>query len=291
MPESVTTPDPLICQNCGGTRKAVYSAMEGCQVYRCGRCHSLFAVFPPADEDRPPWDSPGVTETFLAALRKRREIQAETMLARFGEQLRGRRILDYACGQGIFSKIAIEKGFDLHGCDYQVDGTVERLIPADRLLSVETSWGWPESEAGFDTLVALDVLEHVPHVDRFLGTLEGHGVDRVLAKIPLCDGPGGLMARSLAACRKPGFLSTLLLVEDVSPHVHFFTAKGFVSLFERAGFRLVERLNVVEVGSELADRNRGPVGASSLLMKSAGTVLEKVSPMWADTAAFLFERA
>ena len=94
----------------------------------------------------------------------------------------------------------------------------------------------------------------------------------------------------LAKLGKGAFLETLLLKEDVSPHVHFFTSKGLIQLFQRKGFALESKFKFAEVGAELAERNRGPIGISSMLMRISGVLLEFISPWWADTSVFLFRR-
>ena len=102
----------------------------------------------------------------------------------------------------------------------------------------------------------MDVLEHIPDIVKFIETIKSNGVDQVLIKIPLLEGPGGWISELLAKLGKGAFLETLLLKEDVSPHVHFFTSKGLIQLFQRKGFALESKFKFAEVGAELAERNR-----------------------------------
>ena len=187
-----------ICQNCLGARKAVY-VLKDCQLYKCSTCRTLFAKFPTKNnDDLAPWASPGVSDAFMSALEARRAIQANIILSHYSERLSGRKLLDYACGQGIFSKVAIAKGFDLYGCDYMIDSSISPSISQEKLLDVEESWGWPATDLSFDTFIGLDVLEHIPDIVKFIETIKSNGVDQVLIKIPLLEGPGGWISELLA---------------------------------------------------------------------------------------------
>ena len=231
-----------------------------------------------------------MTESFRRALEKRRYKQACAILQSFQDRLEDKTILDYACGQGIFSKKAHESGLDIYGCDYKIDRKLERKIVGERLLSVESSWGWPNSDIDFDTFVGLDMLEHVPNLSSFLEVLVSRKIQNVVIKVPLVSGPGGLFSKIMADLGKPSILETLLLTKDVSPHVHFFSAKGLTTLFAHHGFCLDRKINLAEVGEELSERNRGAVVGSPTLLRLSGRLLETMSAVWPDTAVFWFKR-
>jgi len=88
-------------------------------------------------------------------------------------------VLDYGCGVGFFSVWLHNKGYkDLYG--YELPG-VQKSIMAEA-FKTRGIGVWDHDRAGFNTVICLNVLEHVEHPLELLHKLYGLG-KRVIADI------------------------------------------------------------------------------------------------------------
>ena len=239
-----------------------------------------------------PWDVSSITETFAKALRERRTVQGRRILRSFGDVLGLGPVLDYGCGQQVFLAQLLAAGHDATGSDVGLpDGAVAGGVPSDRFIRLNTPWAVPRP-GEWTSIVLLDVLEHHPDPSRFVRSLAGPRF--LLVKVPLVTGPIGRIARAGVRMGKPALMETLLLVGDVSPHLRFFTAAGLDQVAAEAGYERRRRLNLADVGFELADRIRGGLGPRSqparVAAAAAGLGFAALAPLWTDTAVFLYER-
>ena len=238
-----------------------------------------------------PWDVSSITETFQQALRNRRCRQAARIVEWFGAVLAEGPVLDYGCGHQAFLAASLAAGYDATGCDVGVPGLAVG-VPTERLIHLEHPWDVP-GPGTWTTVVLLDVLEHHPEPEAFLSALGGPRY--LVVKVPLLTGPVGVLARAGVRLNRPALMETLLLVDDVSPHLRFFTAAGLDDTAGAAGYVRRRRRNLPDVGAELPDRIRGGIAPTRRPMRSAmaavGTGLAAVAPVWADTAVFLYERS
>ncbi len=152
------------------------------------------------------------------------------LLNHFPEQGQGRRVLDIGCAVGYLSEILADRGFSVASIDWP--GTPH---PA----TVEFSGGDLDDGLGpvaglFDYIICADVLEHLRDPLRLLK--ECH---QRLA-------PGGVLLGSLPNSAHWYFRWNVLLGRFPqherglfdSTHLHFYNWEGWVTLFERAGFRI-----------------------------------------------------
>jgi hypothetical protein len=259
---------------------------------RCPGCGSLWAARVRASPGLAPWSEQDVTEKFYAALKMRRERQARTIVERMRPLLAEGPVLDYACGQGAFLRVALSAGVDAWGCDIV---TPEDLAPdlAARVIHLDTPWSLPDSPSvGWQTIALLDVLEHHPEPLAFARSLPAA---HLVVKVPIASGPIGLGARAFSRIGRSGLIETLFLVGDAAPHTVFFTIKGLRRLLERAGWRATRVLRLADVGRELPDRIRNAPPAAQrsagrAVLAAAGALLAAAAPAWPDTAVVACDR-
>lgn len=260
----------------------------------CDASGSLLVEHQAGAEGRDPWDVASITETFAGALRLRRERQARRIIERYGDVLGRGPVLDYGCGQRVFLEQLLASGYDATGCDVGVPnaGAAPAAVPEERFVRLDRPWTVPATHQ-WTTVVLLDVLEHHPEPEAFLRLLGGPRF--LVVKVPLVSGPVARLARAGVRLGRPRLMETLLLVGDVSPHLWFFTAEGLDRVARSAGYVRRRRLNLSDVGAELADRVRGDLAGTARALRPAmaavGAGLAAIAPVWPDTAVFLYERA
>lgn len=242
-----------------------------------------------ASEPTNPWDVPSITDEFTKALVKRRRLQSERIIRRYGDLLRSGPVLDYGCGHGAFLTQLLAAGIDAAGCDIGVPGDVHADRP-DRFHLLDKPWAIPLG-GPWKTVVLLDVLEHHSRPVEFLSAL---GAPNLLLKVPLQTGPIGLAARLALRANRPALMETLLLVGDVSPHFIFFTVKGLDAVLTEAGYVRKSMLRQADVGAELPSRIRGGLAVSNRVVRlglaGSGLGLAAAARIWPDTATFHYAR-
>ena len=179
---------------------------------------------------------------------RRRQAEYRRILDAFGPALRegrGRRLLDYGCGAGLFLEVAYERGFDAYGVDLSPDSVAAaRRRPGGGKAYLGAPADVPEIAAGgFDVITLWSVLAHLPRPVDDVTMLR-----RLLA-------PGGVLlihtvnANSLLLKayreRWGGFTPN---------HLVFFSARTLPLLLRRAGFAGVE-LRPMYPGSGLRPRH------------------------------------
>lgn len=114
----------------------------------------------------------------------------------------GARVLDFGCAKGYLVKALRLLGRDAFGCDssrYAISKAPEDVAPFLRWLrpgNIENGTAWRRAlDAGFDWVIAKDVLEHLPDRVSVLAALQvlradTNGKGRLWAAIPLGDGNG-----------------------------------------------------------------------------------------------------
>ncbi len=269
---------------CCGAALAPYADTPKVEVFRCRSCGTYAARFKQKRPEAPDsWRDPSITDNFLKALKYRRELQSELILTSLSDVFSRSPALDYACGQGDFLAQALARGIDCDGCEL---GIAEK----DHLFKLTSAWTFPKNARRYETLLLLDVLEHHPDPGAFLRDLKSRGIKNLIIKVPLNTGPIALVSRALACIGRTSLLERLLLVDEPSPHLFFFSTEGLKNLVAREGFKFKGVLPLAEVGCELPQRlRREPTGVVRLFLSFAGWKLAALSTIWPDTAVLLFE--
>ncbi|WP_286175630.1 bifunctional glycosyltransferase/class I SAM-dependent methyltransferase [Arthrobacter sp. NEB 688] len=160
------------------------------------------------------------------------------------------RVLDVGCSDGAFGALARRAGHEVVGVDLvKHDGVGERL---DGFVEADLGRGLPDAVgAGYDRVVAADVLEHVADPESLLRDITARLADggEILVSVPNF---GHWYPRGRTAVGRFDYDSRGPLDEG---HLRFFTRRSFERLVARSGLTVLER-DVVGVPVDVLDRGR-----------------------------------
>jgi SAM-dependent methyltransferase len=138
------------------------------------------------------------------------------------------------CSGGDLSVRLVERGFALTSVDRPGE-TPPALPEAAAFLAADLDEGLPGLlRPPFDFILCADLLEHLKEPDRLLASLPGALAEggRLVASLP---NSGNLYFRlNILMGRFPAHDRGLF----DRTHLHFYTWRGWVELFEKAGFRV-----------------------------------------------------
>jgi 2-polyprenyl-3-methyl-5-hydroxy-6-metoxy-1,4-benzoquinol methylase len=149
----------------------------------------------------------------------------------------GLRVLDAGCGNGAFSRVLAERGYEVSGCDLSESGiaVARKASPECRFecLSVYDDFLAAFGEP-FDVIVSIEVVEHLYDPDTFIKR-----VREALA-------PGGLFVMTTPY---HGYWKNLLIAASgkgdthynplqVGGHIKFWSRKSMAALLHRNGFEI-----------------------------------------------------
>jgi SAM-dependent methyltransferase len=234
---------PVACLLCGEARlQALLHAYDrkhkaprwDYHVVRCAGCGLLFRHPGIRPERLGDLYSSGNYARFLAGKYTRKRIRRyRVTMAPFGRLFRkgrGRRLLDFGCGNGLFLDIAHRRGFDCYGVDLAADAIeVVRQKPSGQHAYHGTPTDIPQLAAGgFDVITMWSVLAHLAQPVDDLTMLR-----RLLA-------PSGVL---LLLTVNAGSLKFKHDLETwggfTANHLAFFAPDTLRLLLRRAGFRAV----------------------------------------------------
>lgn len=200
------------------------------EMFRCGRCGTVQVSEVPSDARLQEFYrrynetyTAGMGARFAAEMAKRFRAKFRLM-QRFGAG-QGR-LLDVGCGEGMFLRMAAERGYEALGCDYSVRSSYP---PGVRVVAgvLDQPGGLPFPDASFDVVTIWAVIEHVRDPRQAL--LE---IRRVLR-------PGGLLFCDTPLCGQACELYAAARSHWFCPpeHLHVFSAAGLRLLHENAGLQ------------------------------------------------------
>jgi 2-polyprenyl-3-methyl-5-hydroxy-6-metoxy-1,4-benzoquinol methylase len=151
----------------------------------------------------------------------------------FGER-RGKRLLDFGCGAGNLSRVAVEEGMQVTGIE--ADPVAREALQAAcmRVHADLNSLRSSEPEARFDWIVLWNVIEHLRRPWNDLAALK-----EVLT-------PGGLLflATPNASSLKGLLLRARWDQRSNLTHFFYFTSKSLGAVLRKAGFSEPQELHV-----------------------------------------------
>lgn len=148
---------------------------------------------------------------------------------------RGQKILDIGCGDGLFLKLACEKGAFCTGLDLSIKAVEKarlRLPEIEILRSDVTTQALPFSDGNFDVVSAQDVLEHVFEPEKVL-----REINRVTRRYAIICVPNFSSLPSRIQCL---FGKIPENNKHHKGHVYWFNLPVLKSVLIKTGFRIVK---------------------------------------------------
>lgn len=135
----------------------------------------------------------------------------------------GRRVLDVGCGKGVYAEFLAERGFEVLGIDSETN-----LLPRRGKASyaVADVYSLPFKDSSFDTVLCLDVLEHLE--DDVSGLREAARVARrnIVATVPNACVPRAFKLVGVTWCSR----------EDPT-HVRYYSEAELRELFKKVSLK------------------------------------------------------
>ena len=150
------------------------------------------------------------------------ESRVSSSILAFVRARAGRRIIDFGCGTGGYAALLRQSGFDVTAVDQNpvyVAATASLGVPAERV-----NGALPFPDRAFDTLMMIEVLEHVSDddVEAVLADIRRVVRRNVLITVPDCE--------DVSALQRAGVTHEHFLAAD---HVQFFTKPRLQALLDR----------------------------------------------------------
>jgi len=141
---------------------------------------------------------------------------------RFASRHAGQSILDLGCGYGAYSLALREQGRQCVGCDINLDYL--KTASSAGLPVVAADGGLPFPDKSFDTVLLLEVVEHVPGIESLLKDAFRVARKNVLVTVPNSE--------DLELLKSNDVTYGHMLSSD---HVHFFDPAGLTQLLRSYG--------------------------------------------------------
>jgi SAM-dependent methyltransferase len=170
-----------------------------------------------------------LTGKYARKRRRRYELVMDSFSPLFADG-RGRRLLDFGCGAGLFLEVAHKRGFDSYGVDLSQDAIDRaRTKPWGANAHFGSPLDVPEIAAGgFDVITLWSVLAHLPRPVEDFTTFR-----RLLA-------PGGVLLVLTVNANSLGLKANGERWNGFTPnHLKFFSPSTLSRLLARAGFAAV----------------------------------------------------
>jgi len=198
-------------------------------ILQCSRCGMVSAAPRMTHDEVLDGYAQVVDEAYLIEEEARRELFSWVSGAMGGFPVRGRRLLEVGSNVGLFLSVAREHGWDVRGIEpskWAVQWGSEHFGVPLRQGTIEDL---EESPGSADTIVMLDVLEHLADpldaLRRLRDVVDDEGL-LVLSTVNL----SGLHARWRDG-KWPWFIRS---------HLHYFSPETLAAMLAKAGFRMVQ---------------------------------------------------
>ena len=139
---------------------------------------------------------------------------------RFAARHAGESVLDLGCGYGAYSLALASNGRRCIGCDVNLDYLKPARASGLPVVAVDSNL--PFADKAFDTVLLLEVVEHVPSIEAILKEAFRVARKNVLITVPNSEDLDQLKGNDVTYAH--------MLSSD---HVHFFDPAGFTSLLEK----------------------------------------------------------
>jgi 2-polyprenyl-3-methyl-5-hydroxy-6-metoxy-1,4-benzoquinol methylase len=159
--------------------------------------------------------------------------QVDYALVDFAQQHAGPSIVDLGCGLGGYSKVLAERGFQVQAFDV-VPEYVERARGLGVAAELYDGERLPLADASVDTVILLEVIEHLEQPERVLAEARRVARRNVLVTTPNCTQSFGMV---------PIEFSHMLDTD----HRHFFTEQSLRELLDQVfGSCVIEQVAPID---------------------------------------------
>src|SRR6185295_7426634 len=141
-------------------------------------------------------------------------------LVRFAQRYAGPTVLDLGCGFGAYSGALMAAGLKCVGCDINLDYLRKAAGNGLPVINVDSVLPFPDSS--FDTVLILEVLEHVASVEKVLSEAFRVARKNVLITVPNSENIEQMKANDVTYAH--------MLSSD---HLHFFDPASLEALLRR----------------------------------------------------------
>lgn len=148
----------------------------------------------------------------------------EEILLLLDETVRGGKTLDFGCGRGNLVSTLVARGIDAHGIEIDRSAIRTHLLPhvADRITLYDGTFPLPYENAAFDTVTAVEVIEHVPDFEAAVAEIRRVCRSRFVMTVP--------DASAIPRCYAKNVVPWHMLE---STHLNFFTLASATKLLSR----------------------------------------------------------
>ncbi|PWU05078.1 MAG: hypothetical protein C5B51_15460 [Terriglobia bacterium] len=152
------------------------------------------------------------------------------LLEEFPDVGNGRRVLDAGCAEGYLGEVLAARGFAVTGVDLPGTPHPESI----RFVEADLDDGLPPLAGTWDYVLCADILEHLRDPLLLLEDCRRHLAPDGILLASLPNSGNAYFRWNVLRGRFPQHDQGLF----DKTHLHFFTWDGWVSLLERAGFRI-----------------------------------------------------
>ena len=153
------------------------------------------------------------------------------------------RVLDIGCGAGSVSAHLVKKGYEVYGLDIQEEAVRRAQQKGLKAQVYDISRKLPFTEAFFDCVLALDILEHIfdpmaclREVHRVLKP-DGHVIVTLPLHFNLRERLRILLGKGIIDIRSLSLDKAGILKSWTFDHIRFFTLAEAKEMFRQAGFK------------------------------------------------------
>lgn len=153
----------------------------------------------------------------------------DEVLRLLDETVRGGKTLDFGCGRGNLVSTLVARGLDAHGIEIDRPAIRANVLShvADRITLYDGKFPLPYADAEFDTVTAIEVIEHVPDFEAAIAEIRRVSRGRFVMTVP----DATAIPRSYAKNVVPWHMLE-------STHLNFFTLASATRLLSRHWSRI-----------------------------------------------------
>jgi SAM-dependent methyltransferase len=233
------------CPVCGGGKTAFFMIHNGCDLYKCESCSTIY-MFPFVDAEAAAAfyanSYEDATTGYFAKIDKKLR-RSRSRIRRLKRHVAAGRFLDVGCNGGFVVEAAREAGFSAHGLDIDpVSIAYARKHYPENSYFLGIVERYADSMPGrFDLIYSSEVIEHVSDVRSFV-----RSIVELLA-------PGGLAyltTPDISHWRTPRDLTKW---DGLGPpsHCTYFTPQSLTGLLEEVGLSIVYRYFAFKPGIKI----------------------------------------